>query len=142
MQKGRHIGKIVIKMPEDHSKLPAEKSTAGITFRSDVSYFLVGGLGGLGRSISAWMVEHGAKHLIYLSRSGGQGPEDASITEDLQAQGCEIQVFKGSVVNLDDVQNAKNKANAPGMQHVINLSDMTNYHWSILSLLLCHDIED
>ncbi|OBT45611.1 Type I Iterative Polyketide synthase (PKS) [Pseudogymnoascus sp. WSF 3629] len=36
----------------------------------DASYLLVGGLGGLGRAIARWMMQHGAKNIIFLSRSG------------------------------------------------------------------------
>lgn len=36
----------------------------------NASYLVAGGLGGIGRSISSWMVNKGAKHLILPSRSG------------------------------------------------------------------------
>lgn len=35
------------------------------------AYVLVGGLGALGLDIANWMVDCGAKHLVFLSRSGG-----------------------------------------------------------------------
>lgn len=31
---------------------------------------LVGGLGGIGRAMAIWMVEKGARHLIFVNRSG------------------------------------------------------------------------
>ena len=47
MQKGSHMGKIVIKFPEEDT-LPLTSTVPVPNFRGDVSYLLVGGLGGLG----------------------------------------------------------------------------------------------
>lgn len=52
--------------------ITAKPARQGFSFRAEVSYLLVGGLGGLGRSIAMWMVENWAKHLIFLSRGGGK----------------------------------------------------------------------
>jgi D-arabinose 1-dehydrogenase-like Zn-dependent alcohol dehydrogenase len=74
MQTARHIGKIVVKMPEDPSELESIASKPTPDFRSDRSYLLIGGLGGLGRSVATWMVENGACNLIFLSRSARDSP--------------------------------------------------------------------
>lgn len=37
----------------------------------EATYVLAGGLGALGLNIADWMIECGAKHLVFLSRSGG-----------------------------------------------------------------------
>jgi len=43
------------------------KALEGITcLRSDASYLLVGDLGGIGRAVASWMVEKGARHLVFL----------------------------------------------------------------------------
>ncbi|KAJ6788507.1 hypothetical protein PWT90_01621 [Aphanocladium album] len=39
---------------------------------AEAAYVLVGGLGALGLDIADWMVDCGAKHLVFLSRSGGE----------------------------------------------------------------------
>ncbi|KAL7623018.1 hypothetical protein AAE478_006697 [Parahypoxylon ruwenzoriense] len=41
----------------------------------DGTHFIIGGTGGLGRNIARWMVEHGARHIVLLSRSGGKVAE-------------------------------------------------------------------
>jgi NAD(P)-dependent dehydrogenase (short-subunit alcohol dehydrogenase family) len=56
----------------------------------NASYLVAGGLGGIGRSISAWMVSRGAKNLILLNRSGTKNPEAAELVTELEAQGCKI----------------------------------------------------
>jgi hypothetical protein len=80
MQKGQHIGRIGVSIRESpgNTELGFEttKRTRPINFRGSASYLLVGGLGGLGRAISAWMVDHHARELVYLSRSAGAGSGD------------------------------------------------------------------
>ena len=113
MQKGHHIGKHVVRIPEDASSLGTSSVVEELRFRPDVSYFLPGGLGGLGRSISTWMVERGARNLVYLSRSGGTKPEDKALLEELAAAGCDAQAFQGSVGNIADVEHAVANAHFP-----------------------------
>ncbi|PVH93269.1 KR-domain-containing protein [Periconia macrospinosa] len=113
MQGGQHIGKFVIKFPDDHTKLPASRGTNRIFLRPDVSYLLVGGLGGLGLSVSTWMVEHGARHFIYLSRSGDKGKKDAAFAHEMQVAGCTVEITAGSVINKADVQKVIAQAKYP-----------------------------
>lgn len=119
MQKGQHIGKIVVAMPEDPKGLEVTAVKQELVLRPDASYLLVGGLGGLGRAISTWMVEHGARNIIYLSRSAGESYHRAFFDE-LETQGCSVQAFSGSVSNLDDVKDAVSNAAAPiaGVMHM------------------------
>ncbi|RAL08735.1 fatty acid synthase S-acetyltransferase [Aspergillus homomorphus CBS 101889] len=106
LQKGTHIGKIVVRMPSSSEKLPSTRSFAGCRFSARSSYLLVGGLGGLGRSVSSWMVEQGAREIVYLSRSAGQSENDQRFKEELKVQGCEATFVAGSVAVLEDVQKA------------------------------------
>ncbi|KAH8596055.1 putative polyketide synthase [Bisporella sp. PMI_857] len=66
LQKGSHIGKIVIKLPQNNT-LPLVPIFPLPEFRSDATYVLVGGLGGVGKAIAGWMASYGAKNLIFLS---------------------------------------------------------------------------
>ena len=113
MQKGQHIGKIVVTMPDDPGKLEVTAVKKKLALRSGSSYLLVGGLGGLGRAISTWMVEQGARSLIYLSRSAGKSQEDQFFFRELEVQGCLVQCFSGSVTNLEDVKHAVENAAMP-----------------------------
>ncbi|EGE05508.1 fatty acid synthase S-acetyltransferase [Trichophyton equinum CBS 127.97] len=106
MQQGTHMGKIVIRIPQDSSAIPLAGVKAPVQFSPYVSYLLVGGLGGLGRSISTWMVEQGARHLVYLSRTAGQTDKDRAFIRELEDQGCRAVCVAGSVVNMEDVRFA------------------------------------
>lgn len=120
MQKGQHIGKIVVTMPEHPQELGVTAVKHELHLRPEASYLLVGGLGGLGRAISTWMVERGARNLIFLSRSAGKSDGDRNLFRELEAQGCSVQAFSGSVTCLDDVKSAVENAAAPlaGVMHM------------------------
>ena len=112
MQNRQHIGKIVVTIPEDLNDLATE-GDSDLVLRSDSSYVLIGGLGGLGRAVSTWMVECGAKHLIFLSRSAGKSKEDERFMTELQIQGCYTQSFAGNVADPLIVENVVKNAARP-----------------------------
>jgi hypothetical protein len=121
MQKGQHIGKIVVKIPKETNDFPANAVIHPLHLNPEASYFLIGGLGGLGRAVSTWLVECGATYLIYLSPSAGKSDEDKSFLQELSSQGCATQTFCGSVSCLADVRNAVDKAAKP-VRGVIQLA--------------------
>lgn len=57
MQQGQHVGKIVIKFPQQDA-LPLAPTVPEPSFKGDSSYLLVGGTGGLRKAIASWMVGH------------------------------------------------------------------------------------
>ncbi|KAM0470501.1 hypothetical protein ACHAPX_009867 [Trichoderma viride] len=113
MQKGQHVGKIIVSMPTDGSKLQVAAKPHVAKFKSDKTYLLVGGLGGIGKSVSNWMVQNGARYIMYLSRSSGASEQDRRFIQEIEAQGCTAQAIKGSVTNLQDVFQAVKQALKP-----------------------------
>ncbi|KAI1361572.1 putative polyketide synthase [Xylaria arbuscula] len=139
MQSAMHIGKIVIKFPKQSTDLQAITPKPTPVFRSDRSYLLVGGLGGLGRAVATWMVEHGARHLIFMSRSAREGVETQDLLNDLRSQDCQVTLVAGSVSSISDVRIVVDVASKP-IAGVINmamvlkdvgLDQMTFEDWSI-----------
>lgn len=106
MQKGQHIGKFVLEMPDDESKYPLLPAQARFSFSPTSSYLLVGGLRGIGRAVVRWMVEHGARDFVFLSRSAGSREEDQLFAQELESQGCRVVMVAGSVTDADTVQRA------------------------------------
>ncbi|KAI8963322.1 hypothetical protein F5Y11DRAFT_346662 [Daldinia sp. FL1419] len=53
----------------------------------DASYLIIGGLGGIGRAITRWMVTRGARYLILLSRSGLKTSEAQQFLSELHKDG-------------------------------------------------------
>ncbi|KAL5338239.1 hypothetical protein BJX70DRAFT_215652 [Aspergillus crustosus] len=62
-------------------------------FPQEGSYLIVGGSGGLGRAIIRWMADHGAKHIILLSRSGASSERTQTMLADLLRRGVNIRAF-------------------------------------------------
>ncbi|KAK1961177.1 KR domain-containing protein [Colletotrichum sublineola] len=109
------FGHAVLRLPTEKARkqLLMSGSATGLCFRPDASYILVGGLGGLGRTVATWMVEKGAKELIFLSRSAGEGPDTAAFLGELRSQGCDVKTVAGSVVNPEDLIRTIRAAGKP-----------------------------
>lgn len=92
-----------------------------LSLHSEAAYVLTGGLGGLGRSIATWLIERGARALMFLSRSASSKFEDSKFSEELQSLGCSVFAISGEVQNGKDVQRA---VSAPGrtIKGVIHLA--------------------
>ncbi|GKZ35553.1 hypothetical protein AbraIFM66950_006217 [Aspergillus brasiliensis] len=141
MQQGIHLGKIVVLMRNAAGQTSLDETVVqqkrATRFDSSGAYLLVGGLGGLGRSISTWMVERGARHLIYLSRSAGTTDAHLEFSHELASMGCRADFVQGTVMNLDDVTKAMAQAHGHlkgifQMSMVLrdkNFSRMTKSEW-------------
>jgi hypothetical protein len=53
----------------------------------------VGCLGGLGRSLTAWMLDRGCRDFVFCSRSGTAKPEAAEVVAQLEQSGARVRVF-------------------------------------------------
>lgn len=106
LQAGDHIGKLIVNMPTDSSELNSSLNIQPLQFQPDAAYLLVGGLGGLGKSLATWMIERGARNLVFLSRSAGVSKESKSISEELESMGSSITTVRGSVDNIEDIKGA------------------------------------
>jgi D-arabinose 1-dehydrogenase-like Zn-dependent alcohol dehydrogenase len=114
LQNGSHMGKVVIAMGEDDSSVAiAVPEAKRIEFDAKGSYILTGGLGGLGKSMATWLVEHGAKSLIFLSRSAGLTDESKETIKELASMGCSVSTVSGKAENMDDVKAAIASSSLP-----------------------------
>lgn len=113
MQRGNQIGKIVVAMPEQTDELASVPSRRRLSLRGDRAYLFVGGLGGLGRSVATWLVEHGARHLVFMSRSAGKIPDSDPFMIELAAMACSVVRVSGDVTVYGDVEKAINASDLP-----------------------------
>lgn len=95
----------------DHSRQPiSNKKTAiknpDISFDSKAAYILTGGFGGLGRSVATWLVERGARALVFVSRSAGSNPDNHRFSLELGSLGCSVFTVTGKIENMEDVRRA------------------------------------
>lgn len=59
----------------------------------DATYLIAGGLGGIGRAITQWMIEQGAKNLVLVSRHATSHQEAHSLRRAARTAGCELQIY-------------------------------------------------
>ena len=74
--------------------------------RSDATYIITGGLGGLGKSMTKWLAQQGAKSVALLSRSGPTSATAKILTEEYSGSDINISVLKCDVSDVDQVQKA------------------------------------
>jgi zearalenone synthase (highly reducing iterative type I polyketide synthase) len=106
MQTGKHLGKIALTWGADHVVPVVQQEVRAPKLSADNVYLLVGGLGGLGRSLASKLVHLGARKLCFLSRSGAQSPSAKDVIQRLEQQQVQIQVHKCDVGDENAVANA------------------------------------
>jgi len=72
------IGKIVLIRPESVTEVVPEPLPHG-RFRAEASYVITGGHGALGRSLAAYLLDHGAGAVALVSRGEHPAPDDPRI---------------------------------------------------------------
>ncbi|KAL7625005.1 hypothetical protein AAE478_004219 [Parahypoxylon ruwenzoriense] len=101
LQTGKHMGKVVLSI-DPGVIVPVIPRRPEVKLRPDASYLIVGGFGGIGRSITTWMVEHGAKSLIIISRSAGNTEKTGTFIAQIQEAGCRDAILEQ--MTFDDYQ--------------------------------------
>ncbi|ERS99538.1 hypothetical protein HMPREF1624_04742 [Sporothrix schenckii ATCC 58251] len=79
---------------------------------SSATYLLVGGLGGLGRSIAEHLVRCGAKHIAFFSRSGANSEVAQAFLSKLHAAGIYARAFTADICNGEQLAVAIKKVQA------------------------------
>jgi NADPH:quinone reductase-like Zn-dependent oxidoreductase len=123
MQAGKHVGKIVLSvepgvqvsvsptikqaLKRDFTNTQQVLQRRGVLhFRPDASYLIVGGLGGIGRSICHRMAERGAKNIAVLSRSAAASGSSGAFIRELAASGVTITPIACDVSDAGALSNA------------------------------------
>jgi len=75
-------------------------------FSPTKTYLLSGCLGGIGRSITKWMMERGAKKFAMIGRSGLDREPAQRLVKDLEAAGADVGVTRGDVGDASIVEKA------------------------------------
>ncbi|RYP44081.1 hypothetical protein DL768_009426 [Monosporascus sp. mg162] len=106
MQSGKHQGKICISYgPEDPVTVKMDPG-ATIDLSSRGTYVLVGGLGGLGRSLAQLLVDCGAKSLAFISRSRSlsKPPAVPTLVEDLKSRSVAVAHYQCDISDEDNLR--------------------------------------
>jgi NAD(P)-dependent dehydrogenase (short-subunit alcohol dehydrogenase family)/acyl carrier protein len=94
MAHARHIGKLVL--------VPAAPAL-GESIRSDATYLVTGGTGGIGLHLARWLVARGARHLVLIGRQAADRPAVVETVAELRAAGAQVLVGRADVASVDDL---------------------------------------
>ncbi|RMD42161.1 hypothetical protein DV735_g2940, partial [Chaetothyriales sp. CBS 134920] len=103
-------GATVLTLDQDAIVSTAPPAPPALKLDPEATYILSGGLGGLGPNISSTMYEAGARHLVFLSRSGARTPDQKAVLKRLQAGGCKADAFPCDVSDANDMQRVMDAA--------------------------------
>ncbi len=116
MAQARHVGKIVL--------LPAP---AAPLVSSAATYWITGGLGGVGIETARWLARSGARHLV-LSGRRAPGPAGAAAVRELEEQGVRVRVVQADASDreatrrvLDDIRET-----LPPLRGVVHAAGVTD----------------
>ncbi|KAG8411303.1 putative secondary metabolism biosynthetic enzyme [Metarhizium acridum] len=139
IQSGKNTGRTVITLdPDDKvSKYITRKSKW--RFSNQATYLLVGGLGGIGRSIMAWMVEKGARYFIAPSRSGVKSHAATDFVAQMDQKGVRVMTSRCDassskqladlLLACSDMPPIKGCINAAMALHDSLFCNMTHSQW-------------
>ncbi|KAI1826640.1 hypothetical protein F4861DRAFT_536951 [Xylaria intraflava] len=104
MQTGRLLGKMALSWASEQRVPMMVKCRSKLNLRPDATYVLVGGFGGLGRSIAGFLASAGAKNICFVSRSGASSSDAQSLLNNLQARGVNAWAYKCDVADKSSLE--------------------------------------
>ena len=140
MQTGKHVGKIALSW-DKNAVVPILRSfNESLDLDPRSTYVLVGGLGGLGRSLASLFIEHGARHLCFISRSGATSVRAQNLVSELQKRRIDFQIFRCDIADKKSLTKAMGQCsrNMPPIRGVIQCAmvlqdglfeEMTHGQW-------------
>ena len=75
-------------------------------FQENGAYIIVGGLGGLGQELCRWMIRHGARHLVLISRGAARSPDNRPFIGELESLGAKIELLQVDACQSQAVRSA------------------------------------
>lgn len=94
MQRGRHVGKIVLSV----DTMPPVLAPPAV-LDPDATYLVTGGLAGFGSATAEWLAEQGARHLVLVSRQGLASAGSQAAVDRLASLGAKVVVAAADVTD-------------------------------------------
>jgi acyl transferase domain-containing protein/NADPH:quinone reductase-like Zn-dependent oxidoreductase/acyl carrier protein len=93
MAQARHVGKIVLRLPQRSAPLDT-------LVHADATYLVTGGLGAIGLETATWLADCGARHIV-LSGRRAPGVEAARRVDGLRARGVDVRVVQADAADRE-----------------------------------------
>ncbi|KAF2679525.1 KR-domain-containing protein [Lentithecium fluviatile CBS 122367] len=125
------MGKVAVSFKDPGGAVKILRERHSTRLHPGKAYLMIGCLGGLGRSLTKWMVTRGARKFIFLGQSGSAKPAAQRLVDELIADGADVVVIKGDVSEPNDVEKAVAAIPIGGVfQAAMGLSEVL---WATLS---------
>ena len=93
-----HMGKMVITLGKNDTVVAETPlRPLNITLKPDATYLVAGGTRGIGLDLAYWMIDHGARYMVLLGRSGASGPEAQKILNRYEGTDICVKIFSCNV---------------------------------------------
>lgn len=107
------LGKLLVTFEDLSSPVKMATLAPSVQLDSEAAYIITGGLGGLGQSILRWMVNHGARHLIILSRRPiAMVPDAQQLINGFANCGVDVSCVVCDVTDLHALKNVVDKVSS------------------------------
>ncbi|GLA73933.1 type I Iterative Polyketide synthase (PKS) [Aspergillus tubingensis] len=121
LQTGKSMGKTVVVPRQGDQVRAVVAKTRDDILMADATYVVIGGTGGLGRSIARWMSQKGARNIVLASRRGIVDIPVQTLIDALRPSGTNIVVKACDVSNRTSVDAMlKDLENLPPIRGVIH----------------------
>ncbi len=114
MSAAEHTGKLIVDIPRTGTSSVVVPQESARVFRSDGSYLITGGLGGLGLFLAEKLAAAGCGRIVLTSRSQPDSAAQA-ILERIRATGADVVVECGDVAARDTAHRLVAAATATGL---------------------------
>ncbi|KAM0522380.1 hypothetical protein ACHAPE_001969 [Trichoderma viride] len=91
--------------PDDLIPVLCKPESRSLKLSGDSTYLIVGGLGDLGRSLARFLVDSGARHICFISRSGAVQDVQKQLVTDLTSSGVDVQVYKCDIASFSALKD-------------------------------------
>lgn len=118
LHSGKQIGKVVFQAKDEDEILAIPPPIKTAEFRTDATYIIAGGFGGLGQHIVKWMARQGARTLVFLSRSGADHPDAPEVLAEISKEGGVGIAYKCDICDLRQVKTIVRQIEADGLPPV------------------------
>ncbi|KAK4098855.1 putative polyketide synthase [Parathielavia hyrcaniae] len=124
LKAGENMGKVVVELgPWERVVAESSLRPTQVGLRPDATYVITGGTRGIGLNLGVWLIEHGARNIVLLGRSGASGPAVQKVLKEyentdvtIRALACDVgdygqmEMMVKSIADMPPVKGAIHSA--------------------------------